>query len=49
MSRNSKKKLFLKGGSTERVDYLEYVCEEWLTENQLAIEHGLKTEMTESF
>ena len=34
----------------ERVDsYLEYVCEEWMTENELAIEHGLKTEMTESF
>ena len=33
-----------------RVDsYLEYVAEEWLKENQLAIEHGLKTEMTESF
>ena len=35
---------------TERVDsYLEYVAQEWLEENQLAIEHGLKTEMTESF
>ena len=40
----------LKGELTERVDaYLEYVCQEWLAENQLAIEHGLKTEMTESF
>jgi len=35
---------------TERVDsYLEYVAEEWVKENQLAVEHGLKTEMTESF
>jgi hypothetical protein len=35
---------------TERVDaYLEYVSDEWVSENQLAIEHGLKTEMTESF
>jgi hypothetical protein len=35
---------------TERVDsYLEYVAQEWLEENQLAIEHGLKTEMAESF
>jgi len=35
---------------TERVDsYLEYVAQEWLEENTLAIEHGLKTEMTESF
>ena len=34
----------------ERVDsYLEYVADEWFTENQLAVEHGLKTEMTESF
>ena len=34
----------------ERVDsYLEYVSDEWMEENQLAIEHGLKTELTESF
>ena len=40
----------LKSELTERVDsYLEYVAQEWLTENQLAVEHGLKTEMTESF
>ena len=40
----------LKGELTERVDsYLEYVAQEWMTENELAIEHGLKTEMTESF
>ena len=40
----------LKVSLQERVDsYLEYVAEEWMTENQLAIEHGLKTEMTESF
>ena len=35
---------------SERVDtYLEYVAEEWFTENQLVIEQALKTEMTESF
>ena len=35
---------------TTRVDaYLEYVAEEWMNENQLAIEQGLKAEMTESF
>ena len=35
---------------TERVDsYLEYVSDEWMEENTLAIEHGLKTELTESF
>ena len=40
----------LKSELTERVDsYLEYVAQEWLTENQLSVEHGLKTEMTESF
>jgi len=34
----------------ERVDsYLEYVSDEWMEENQLAIENGLKTELTESF
>jgi small-conductance mechanosensitive channel len=35
---------------TDRVDaYLEYVADEWIQENALAVEHGLKTEMTESF
>ena len=35
---------------TERTDaYLEYVAQEWLEDNQLAVEHGLKNEMTESF
>jgi len=34
----------------DRTDaYLEYVADEWLEENALAVEHGLKTEMTESF
>ena len=35
---------------TERVDsYLEYVADEWMSENQLAVEEGLKSEMSESF
>jgi hypothetical protein len=35
---------------SNRVDaYLEYVSDEWFVENALAIEGGLKTEMTESF
>ena len=35
---------------TERVDsYLEYVSSEWLEENQLSVEEGLKAEMSESF
>ena len=34
----------------ERVDsYLEYVSDEWISENQIAVEKGLKIEMTESF
>ena len=34
----------------ERVDsYLEYVADEWMQENALAVEAGLKSEMTESF
>ena len=34
----------------ERVDsYLEYVADEWLQENAIQVERGLRTEMTESF
>ena len=40
----------IKTALNERVDsYLEYVAEEWFTENQLAVEGGLKEELTESF
>ena len=40
----------IKEGLTERVDgYLEYVADEWMQENALQVEAGLKTEMTESF
>jgi len=40
----------LKVELTERLDsYLEYVAEEWLEENALSVERGIKTEMTESF
>ena len=35
---------------TERLDsYLEYVADEWVQENKLAVEAGIKSEMTESF
>jgi len=35
---------------TDRIDsYLEYVAEEWIKENALQIESGIKSEMTESF
>jgi len=40
----------IKENLEERVDaYLEYVAEEWIKENALAVEDGLRTEMTESF
>jgi len=35
---------------SERVDsYLEYVSDEWFTENSLSVEKGLKEELTDSF
>ena len=40
----------IKESLVDRVDaYLEYVADEWVQENALAVEHGLKSEMTESF
>jgi len=40
----------IKDALNERVDsYLEYVADEWFAENQLAVESGLKEELTESF
>ena len=40
----------VKAELAERVDaYLEYVSDEWMSENKLAVEAGLKTEMTDSF
>ena len=40
----------VKAELVERTDaYLEYVSDEWLKENAIEVEHGLKTEMTESF
>ena len=35
---------------TERIDsYLEYVCNEWFTENSLQLESGIRGELSESF
>ena len=35
---------------TERLDdYLGYVVEEWMTENEVAVESGIRTEVAESF
>ena len=40
----------VKGDLTEAVDkYLTYCAEEWTKENELAIERGLRSEMTEGF
>ena len=40
----------IKEDLTEKVDsYLNYVAESWVTENELAIERGLKSELTEDF
>ena len=40
----------IKESLTERVDsYLEYVSQEWITENKLSVETGIKEELTESF
>mgnify|MGYP003315012195 CR=1 FL=1 len=40
----------IKTALNERIDsYLEYVADEWFNENQLAVEGGLKEELTESF
>ena len=37
-------------GLTEQVDsYLDYVVEEWLQENEIAIESGIRAELTEDF
>ena len=40
----------IKGDLSEAVDkYLSYCAEEWTKENELAIERGLRSEMTENF
>ena len=40
----------MKDELVERVDsYLEYVADEWLQENALQVERGIRTEMTEAF
>ncbi len=40
----------IKNDLTEKVDdYLSYVVEQWLAENEIAIESGLRSELTEDF
>jgi hypothetical protein len=37
-------------GLVEKVDgYLGYIVEQWIKQNEIALEHGIKTEMMESF
>ena len=40
----------IKNEFADRVEnFLSYACEEWMTENELAIEQGLRAEVTEAF
>ena len=40
----------IKEGLVEKVDgYLNYVVEQWMTDNELALENGVKAEILESF
>ena len=40
----------VKEGLVEQVDgYLDYVVEQWIAQNEIALEHGIKTEIVESF
>jgi len=40
----------IKEDLVDKVDgYLNYVVENWMTDNEIALEHGLKSEITESF
>ena len=46
----SKETETIKEAMTEKVDsYLNYVVEEWMKENELAVERGIRTEIAEDF
>jgi len=52
--RYNKKLRSAKDAITEKVvehvdDYLDYVVEGWMEENKVAVEHGIRTEITEEF
>ena len=51
MKKNFQKKLKqVKEAMVEKVDsYLNYVVEEWMKENELAVERGIRTEIAEDF
>ena len=49
-SRISEEREAVKEECSGRIEnFLSYACEEWMTENELAIEAGLKAEVTEAF
>ncbi len=46
----SKESETIKGAMADKVDaYLNYVVEEWMKENELAVERGIRTEIAEDF
>merc|ERR1712000_184549 len=46
----SKESETIKEAMAEKVDaYLNYVVEEWMKENELAVERGIRTEIAEDF
>lgn len=45
----SEKEEIVESISAKLDDYLEYVAEEWMKENELAVEQGIKSEIVENF
>lgn len=45
----SEKEDIIEATSSRLDDYLEYVVEEWMKENELAVEQGIRVEITENF
>lgn len=44
------KQIALSEELVDKIDgYLNYVVEQWITQNEIALEHGIRTEITESF
>lgn len=46
---DAEKETMIEDLSTKLDDYLEYVAEEWMKENELAIEKGVRAEIVENF
>ena len=45
----AEKETMMKDLTTKLDDYLEYVAEEWMKDNELAIEKGIRAEIVENF